>query len=478
MSIRFKMLRMLSWLTVLLAATSPVRADLTIGGSSGLQIRNGATVNVNCGDVTVGSGGALDLGNGGIDNCRHFTLESGAIFIDDAGSLSLNGTWMNNSDFGLSGDSTIGFTSVCGIDNGSAGSGDTDGDGLTDDTEGALGTNPLDSDSDDDGLTDGMEDANHNGVVEDGETDPLTADAGPGIPVLVAPADTETEVRLTARLQVDYEATADESLHAATRWQIAGDADFNDLVLDGTSAASLLDMTVPDMVLEPGVTHYWRACFHGLDGRARMWSQVRAFTTTTKAAFTDADANGIADDQEVDPAIQLDMDADGQNDTQQSDMMCVNFPDGEGIFCLKMITNVDAIEMLACVDPAEIDQTHNRPYHMDLGLYGFRLDVSDPVAETVVRAYFSRSVESWKGWVKHDSIHGWQDYSGYATYHEGRQVATLELVDGGFGDADGTANGVIIDPSGPGIPANSGGGGCFIQTAGDCPRNFFNLLFD
>ena len=44
-------------------------------------------------------------------------------------------------------------------------------------------------------------------------------------------------------------------------------------------------------------------------------------------------------------------------------------------------------------------------------------------------------------------------------------VVTLFLVDGGRGDADLTANGVIADPGGPGTPiananATSGGGGC------------------
>lgn len=59
---------------------------------------------------------------------------------------------------------------------------DTDGDGLPDSREVALGTNPLDADSDDDGLADGVEDANHNGVVDPGERDPRSADTdGDGI---------------------------------------------------------------------------------------------------------------------------------------------------------------------------------------------------------------------------------------------------------------------------------------------------------
>ena len=47
---------------------------------------------------------------------------------------------------------------------------DTDGDGLPDRLELALGSSALDVDSDDDGLADGAEDVNRNGVVDGGET--------------------------------------------------------------------------------------------------------------------------------------------------------------------------------------------------------------------------------------------------------------------------------------------------------------------
>ena len=59
---------------------------------------------------------------------------------------------------------------------------DSDGDGLSDSLENSWCTDPFDADSDDDGIPDGIEDANHNGVVDEGETDPCNIDTdGDGI---------------------------------------------------------------------------------------------------------------------------------------------------------------------------------------------------------------------------------------------------------------------------------------------------------
>jgi hypothetical protein len=80
-------------------------------------------------------------------------------------------------------------------------------------------------------------------------------------------------------------------------------------------------------------------------------------------------------------------------------------------------------------------------------------------------------------WYKYNSINGWQDYSAYVTFDVDRKLLILQLKDGDYGDADGTENGIIVDPSSPctGLttpePAptpsggGGGGGGCFIATA-------------
>ena len=53
---------------------------------------------------------------------------------------------------------------------------DSDNDGLQDSLEENGCTNSLDADTDDDGIPDGTEDADHNGVVDTGETDPCKSD--------------------------------------------------------------------------------------------------------------------------------------------------------------------------------------------------------------------------------------------------------------------------------------------------------------
>jgi hypothetical protein len=79
-------------------------------------------------------------------------------------------------------------------------------------------------------------------------------------------------------------------------------------------------------------------------------------------------------------------------------------------------------------------------------------------------------------WFKYDPIEAtWTDYSSQTDFSEDRYAVTLYLEDGGDGDADGIANGIIVDPSGVGVSASSIGSGageavgegvtCFISTA-------------
>ena len=110
----------------------PVSASGIIIGSGGTIKLNGQTIRMNCTDLTVEDGGNLNLGQGLVDYCRHFTLEKGAAFIDGSGEMTLCGTWENNSAFQKSSTSTISFVQGCDVQHYVRGSGDTDGDGVSD----------------------------------------------------------------------------------------------------------------------------------------------------------------------------------------------------------------------------------------------------------------------------------------------------------------------------------------------------------
>ena len=134
-------------------------------------------------------------------------------------------------------------------------------------------------------------------------------------------------------------------------------------------------------------------------------------------------------------------------------------------------TNVTAVESIESVDPYTIADEANRPRNLPLGLISFNLRVDSPGDIAEVTIYFPNPAGEYTSWHKYDSINGWQDYAAYSRFSADRMSVTLELRDGGQGDADGTENGIIVDPGGLGSITSAesggggGGGGCFIATA-------------
>ncbi len=101
-------------------------------------------------------------------------------------------------------------------------------------------------------------------------------------------------------------------------------------------------------------------------------------------------------------------------------------------------------------------------------------DPANPGDTATLRIYFSGEIFSSDTFFKYDTINGWYDYSEHTTYNDDGQSVTIELKDGGYGDSDGLANGVIVDPGGiasggssytVGGASTGGGSGCFIATA-------------
>jgi hypothetical protein len=132
---------------------------------------------------------------------------------------------------------------------------------------------------------------------------------------------------------------------------------------------------------------------------------------------------------------------------------------------------------LDAIDPATMPEIAAEPQNMLFGLIDMEIKVASPGDTTTVTIFLPTPVPPEHKWYKYTASRGWTDYSGYAAFNENRDQVTLTLTDGGAGDDDGVVNGVIVDPSGPGVaPLSSsssttsgdwgGGGGCFITAAG------------
>ena len=83
------------------------------------------------------------------------------------------------------------------------------------------------------------------------------------------------------------------------------------------------------------------------------------------------------------------------------------------------------------------------------GMVDFKVLVETPGDPAELTVYFSEEAPPGCVWYKYDSVTNiWIDFSDYAVLSPNRKSLTLYLQDGGPGDADGIANGIIVDPSG------------------------------
>ena len=309
--------------------------------------------------------------------------------------------------------------------------------------------------------------------------DPLNDSPDP--PIAFLPVDGGTSLPLTPELQTETFFDPDGNAHALTQWQISEAGDFASLVLDITTDAHLTSLTVPDSVLDGLTTYFWRVRFYDDRGSESEWSEAYSFTTEVISDDVNP-VNGVPDAQEVDGTV--DVDGNGVLDVDQmaSDITFKSMTTlaGDKHIGIKGITNVASIESIKSIDPDTIADVVNRPGSLPFGLIVFKLvTVSSPGDVVEVEVYFSESVPAGSLWYKYDSVSGWQDYSARATFRGDGKSVVLQIMDGGFGDSDGVANTIIVDPGAvagastsgtePGLTSSdsesTGVSGCFIATA-------------
>jgi hypothetical protein len=257
--------------------------------------------------------------------------------------------------------------------------------------------------------------------------------------------------------------------HFQSQWQISKQSDFSTRVVDIISDNYLTTFSVPHMALKSNHKYYVRVRFFDFYFTASNWSSTVEFTTAY--FIVDLNGNGISDADEVDDTV--DFNLDGIPDNYQPQIIkCVQASDGSvSIGIEKVSSTAEEIESLEVIDPDTISDTFNRPADLIFGLFAYRLRVRTPGDIATIRVYFSGDIFESDVFYKYDTINGWYDYSEHTTFNDDGQSITLEVKDGGYGDSDGLANGVIVDPggiaSGGDSYSNLGSNivGCFIATA-------------
>ena len=283
----------------------------------------------------------------------------------------------------------------------------------------------------------------------------------PQKPQLLLPADGDLNVSRTPVLTTSAFLEPNHcSLHWKTRWQISERADFHGLTLNANTFENLNRYEVTKSVLKPNTTYYWRVRYWGTYGNKSEWSEI--FSFTTQAAIEDVDDNGIVDDEEVDPGV--DLDDDGTDDRNQAtEIKSVKTCRGELMVGVRPISG--NIVRIDAVDDLTLEETEGKPQKIPYGMIAYRIELAQYGQTVTVDIHLSKPAPPNAYWVMFDPVNGWYDYSAHAVFNPSRSKVSIQLKDGGFGDCDHTENGVIVDPGGLAIAdENSGGGGCFVST--------------
>ncbi|MBA3027383.1 MAG: hypothetical protein FP816_01005 [Desulfobacteraceae bacterium] len=368
---------------------------------------------------------------------------------------------------------------------------DDDNDGMPDTWELQYGLNPKVNDAELDGDRDGI--SNLNEYLT--QTNPTQPDANvrPDMPVLVSPAN-DAVVSLAPKLIIgefsDYDT---EDSHTQTEWQIYLEVDGEgDCVYELKTSSVLTVLSVPSLVLDANTNYTWRARVLDDHGAASEWSEYGYFTTDQDAA--DADGDGIIDVQV--PASSTDINQDGTPDAEQLSIKSIKVKGKASLIGMDTSNSPKVVKVvyLQSTDPLDTSKypgMASLPGSMPYGLIDFKIKVQKPGDFAELTIYFSETLPSDAAWYKYDSVNNtWSDFSEHITINTNKNSMTLSLQDGGLGDSDGLANGMIVDPSGLVVPSSQdgddppstsaasggGGGGCFIQSVQPGSGNSFTWV--
>jgi chitinase len=297
----------------------------------------------------------------------------------------------------------------------------------------------------------------------------------PYIPEITSPADNASNVSLTPELITGPFQDPDAGdYHAATQWQLYRSAD--DLIcFNVLSDFFLTDLRLPPLILDETSSYTWRVRHRNQHGAA---SDPVSGSFTTAVWAEDGDANGIPDNQEV--LEYLDLDNNGQRDQTQTRMKCLRSIRGDVSVAIDgaKSPSVVALSAVQAVDNLSLDSPFSGTLTLPIGLLAFKVITAGAGNSVEITIHFSQAVPADQNWVAYSMTQGYENYAPNSSLSADRKSIAIRLQDGGSGDLDGVANGIIVgmgahgsirsissnlDGSGSG-GGGGGGGGCFINS--------------
>jgi hypothetical protein len=244
----------------------------------------------------------------------------------------------------------------------------------------------------------------------------------PAVPQLAWPLSGSVDISRTALLETDaIDYPSECGVHQRTEWQVSEFSDFSTLVMHVDTLNYPTMSQVPNLMLDPATTYYWRVKQVADSGMESDWSNVWSFTTIDEY---DIKRGEILVDQVV-----------GDSDIQIIYMLPA---DGTVPLLIKEL------------DPNTITETVNRPVEFPYGLLSFRIAVEPGASYQLDVAYTEEAPIEDVGYVyTHED--GWHLNEAIVylpeesdEYKDPTVIMTWQ--DGGIGDADGVVNGIIINP--------------------------------
>lgn len=311
------------------------------------------------------------------------------------------------------------------------------------------------------------------------ESGALIGNQGPLQPLITEPINGGFNINLEPWISTSSFEDPDEGdNHLLTQWHIT-DATSQQNVMDLISANDhLTDLKLPQLILDPSSHYSVRVRFFDDKGLSSDWSAPAAFSTGEDSK--DMNKDKIPDEREVSAHTDINND-DVPDIDQPSVIKSISTHNKQSLMGVSIENggNATGVEALSNVDPKAFEIPLGSGDEFPFGLLVYKIKVSQPGDSAFTTVYFSDPIDSKRvSWARYDSINGWQDSSGTTVVDTQGYVVERSLQDGGEEDADGVANGVIIDLSGPMYPNDShssltssdddqaaagGGGGCFIR---------------